>query len=92
MNQATQHVDRLLDEIFHLTEQGRQQGISIYVVYPPELLDRQRRIRAELASWLDTYKASKASLQAQMPVRDAFAYQLLHIYHTMADIMAHACL
>lgn len=92
MNQARRHLHRLLDEIFQLSELAQPQGILNEERYPAELLSQQKRIRAKLASWLAIYKASKHNLESQMPVRGVFAYQLLDIYHTMADIMAHACL
>jgi len=92
MDQARRHMHRVLDDIFQLSALARPQGILNEERHPAELLGEQKRIRAKLASWLAVYKASKRNLEAQMPIRGAFAYQLLHIYHTMADIMAHACL
>jgi Fungal specific transcription factor domain len=92
LNQARRHLQHLLNEIFHLTQQIKNRGIVEPTYSPLELVDRQRSIRESLASWLIKYKASKASVLADMPVRGAFAYELLQIYHTMASVMAHACL
>lgn len=92
MDHARQRLDRLLDEIFHLNKQGRTYGFSNCPVYPSEVLDHQQRICVELASWLAAYKTSKTSLQAEIPMRDRFAYMMVQMYHTMADIMANTCL
>jgi hypothetical protein len=92
MNHARHRLDRLLDEIFRLTEQGRIYGFSKHPVYPIEVLDHHQRICDELASWLMAFKASKSALRARMPIRDGFGYQMVLMYHTMADIMAHTCL
>ena len=90
-SQARHHLDQLLQQILHLTEQSRQVHNTHEVSFL-ELLSRQRRIQAQLVSWLETYQATAARLRTQKPSRDAFAYRLLHIYHTMEDIMAHTCL
>ena len=92
INEARQRLDRLFNEIFLLTERGRQQKISNNVEYLPQSLRRKRRIQDGLRSWHDAYEASRPSLEAQMPIRNGVACKILHVYYTMAEIMASACL
>jgi hypothetical protein len=92
LNHARRHLYRLMDEIFHLSEQAWRHEKLNQVGYTSELLDRQEHIRARLALWLSKYKASRVRLQTKIPLLSPFAYQLLHMYHNMADIMAHTCL
>ena len=92
INEAWQQMERLLNKVFHLTELGRQQRVSEYqsIGNPSALLGLQQHIQAELARWLDAYEASRKDLQGQDS--EGFACQLLCAYHTMANIMADACL
>ena len=92
LNEAWQQLERLLNKVFHLTEQGRQQQNpnNLSIGYPSALLEHQQHIQAELARWLDTYRASREDLQTQDP--GGLARGLLCVYHTMANIMAGACL
>jgi len=85
-------LERLLNKVFHLTEQGRQQQVSkeLSIGYPSALLGHQQQIQTQLARWLDTYEASRKDMQSQES--EGFASQLLCVYHTMASIMADACL
>lgn len=94
MYQARKHLDRLLEEIVYLTERGKLQGWSTDEMTRPEIVDRQSFLQETLTSWFDIYKASRASLIAEFdgPVHGKFVYDLLHLYHIMAIIMAHACL
>jgi hypothetical protein len=65
---------------------------------PLELLDRQQRVRRELARWLVAYEASREvlrgnlSLGGRLAVGEEQAYQGIRIYHTMTTIMAEMCL
>jgi hypothetical protein len=91
-DQARQPLDRLLNEILHLTEQCRQNGASQDPPLPPRALEKQRRIRVELALWLRTYEATLAKPKPKLVVRDIFPYRLLRLYHSMAEIMVDTCL
>lgn len=88
VNDSRQHLDRLLSAIFHFTEQCRQQ-------VPPEdsiFREKQQRIKAGLATWLSIYQSSQGVPGGKNMMGDPMAYQLLHIYFTMATIMADTCL
>lgn len=92
VNEAWQQMERLFSKVFHLTEQGRQQQLSnsSSIRYPPALLGYQQNIQAELAQWLDTYEASRKDMQGQDS--EGIVRRLLRNYHTLASIMANACL
>ncbi|KAE9375937.1 hypothetical protein N431DRAFT_370905 [Stipitochalara longipes BDJ] len=92
IEQAGQHLHQLFSHIFYLTEQVREQRVSLKAELSLELINHQTNILAKLTSWLHTYKASRATFLVQMPDRGAFAYEMLHLYRIMATIMAHACL
>lgn len=91
-SQARHHLDRLLKETLHLTEQNQQHINSKSKRQPLIFIDCQRVIQAELVSWLDAYKATNLDLKETLSGRDVFAYRLLHIYYMMDDIMAQTCL
>jgi hypothetical protein len=92
IDQARQHLHLLLNDIFHLAEQAKQQAMFDTVGSSLELVDHQRHILARLAAWLEAHKASKAIFLSQQSIRGAFAYELLSIYHTIATIMSSTCL
>ncbi|KAF2093424.1 hypothetical protein NA57DRAFT_10668, partial [Rhizodiscina lignyota] len=92
VNQAWQQIERLLNKIFHLTEQVRRQHISNNA--SPDgrsaLLGHQQQIQAELAQWLGAFEESGDMLQSQDP--EWIRSGLLRVHHTMASIMADVCL
>ena len=94
INEAWQQMERLLNKVFHLNHQGRQQAVSECesLRHPLALLEHQQRIRTELARWLDMYEAFKKALQGHRSAEEEKGYQLLCMYHTMANIMADTCL
>ncbi|KAI0012617.1 hypothetical protein F4779DRAFT_15707 [Xylariaceae sp. FL0662B] len=87
INQARRHFDRLFSQIFHLDQQCRQYEMSHDGSYSLELHAHQRRIKRDLDAWFRAFKASRSKLQLQSDSRTSFAYKLLRIYHTMANIM-----
>jgi hypothetical protein len=96
---AWHELDGLLNKIFYLTKQSREHEAEHTSVHQPlELLDRQQRVRTELARWLATYEASREvlrgnlSLGGRLTVEEEQAYQGIRIYHTMMTIMAEMCL
>lgn len=93
-NEAWQQLERLLNEVFHLTHQGRQQAESNCESFQHSvaILGHQQRLRAELARWLDMFEAFKKALQGRRSADEEKCYQLLHTYHIMANIMAETCL
>ena len=92
INEAWQHIERSLNKIFILTEQGRRHRVSEKpgAGYPSALLKYQQHVQEELARWLATYDASRNYLQSHPS--ESFAYLVLCTYHTMANIMANVCL
>lgn len=96
-NEAWQQMERLLNEVFHLTHLARQLAVPECesLQEPLTLLGHQQRIRAELGRWLEKYEAFKKALKALEGYSSAEvekAYQLLWIYHPMATIMTDTCL
>ena len=92
MNQARSSLDRLLNNIVVLTEDIRREGNALTLShYLSDLVERQKGIQIDLASWWKTYKASKSSLLLKTGALGAVSYQLLHIYYTMAHIMVSTC-
>ncbi|MCJ1474024.1 hypothetical protein MMC13_002682 [Lambiella insularis] len=94
INEAWQQMARLLNMIFHLTHQGRQQADCEYISLSHfhALLEHQQRILRNLARWQHTYEAFKQSQQGHRSAEEETCYQLLTVYHTMADIMAATCI
>ena len=92
-NQAWGRMDNLLFKVLHLTKDARR-GTSKFlsVGFRSQLLGRQRKIREELASWISTYRTSKIHAQSQKLVREEFIYQMISMYHAMAEIMLETCL
>lgn len=91
-NQARQHLDRLFNHIFYLNHECHSQLCPQDQSYPSALLAKQQDIRNGLASWYQAYKISKTNLKSKGPSPDVIGYVLLHIYYTMALIMADNCL
>lgn len=93
--QARDNLDYILNDIFNLTGQCRRESTCEHsgLSGPGEdLLEVQRRIKSNLEAWLNTYKASRVSLQVQQDKLSNAGYQLLLIYYIMARILADTCL
>ena len=92
IKEAWRQMDRLLNKVFHLTELGRQQRASNFqsIGNHSTLQGHQQHLRAELARWLNVCEASRKDLEREDT--EGFACELLCVYHTMANIMADACL
>ena len=90
--QAKLHLDRLLQTIFILNTQCHQSDLLDSPTSLSTLLTRQQHILASLSSWLSTFTVSKPTLTARNLPSSTFAYALLQNHHTMAHIMASACL
>lgn len=91
-NEAWKQMERILNKIFYLAKEARQQRVSecLSLGHTAALLKQQQHIQAELIQWLDTYEASKKDLHHQDP--RGLGFRLLYTYHSMANIMAGACL
>ena len=89
--QARHYLNLLVNEIFNLTDQAKQQAISDPATTSLELVDHQRRTRSKLASWHESHIASKASF-CHRSILGGFIFETLCICHIMAIIMAHTCL
>jgi hypothetical protein len=89
--QAWQHVERILQQIFHLGQQSRRLWIPSEDTPPSTLLkQQQQQIQASLTQWLGTLEISREILLAQDPI--GFACEMLSLYHSMACIMVSTCL
>lgn len=95
VNEAWQHLERLLNQVFHVTHQARQQAESERGSCQQSclaLLRRQHLIRAELAGWPRMYEAFRKGVQSHDCYEEERVHHLLCAYHTMATIMADTCL
>ena len=94
INEAWQQLGWLLNQIFYLAHQSRQQDVCgcESLRNPPLLLEHQQLVRTKLARWLEMYEALEKGLQRYRSAREEKGYQLLYTYHTMASIMADTCL
>ena len=91
-NHAKLHLDRIIDEVVILGEKSLEKGVSDQALCPSGFHDRQKRLVAELESWLALYDLSRQDLLAGIRLRNEFTYKLLRNYHSMATIMAKVCL
>ncbi|EPE29942.1 Zn2/Cys6 DNA-binding protein [Glarea lozoyensis ATCC 20868] len=96
--EARQNMDQILDQIFRLTEEVRKQGLENSPTPSTDQVDRQTLILTRLSGWLHTFHASKTKLQtptlahdklmqAQVTMRDNFAYRVLRIWYVFATVM-----
>jgi hypothetical protein len=90
--EARLHLDQLTHQIIRLTELSRQQNEPVDSLSQLELLDRQKNILTDLSDWFSAYITSKVELLEENPVRDQFAYWILHMNYSMVKIMAHSCI
>ncbi|KAI0847422.1 hypothetical protein F5Y00DRAFT_253981 [Daldinia vernicosa] len=91
-NQARQHLDRILSQIFYLSHECRHQVRPLDKLDPQSLPSRQQRLRAKLDSWYDAFKESKASLVPSKIGHSTVAYIILRIYYMIAEIMVDTCI
>ncbi|KAI1097738.1 hypothetical protein F4804DRAFT_326663 [Jackrogersella minutella] len=92
MNHARQHLDRLLSQIFHLSHECRLHIQHQTTKYPSSLLARQRYIKAGLAAWYKTFRATKASSVNKTATIETICFVILRAYHLVAEIMVDTCL
>ncbi|KAI1418392.1 hypothetical protein F5Y13DRAFT_149084 [Hypoxylon sp. FL1857] len=92
INQARQLLDRLFGQIFYLNHECRRLLQFQGQISSDSFITRQERIKARLASWYQTFKASRGSLVAKEPTPTTIAYTILRAYFVMAEIMADTCL
>ena len=94
VNDAWLQMGRLLNKVFHLTYQVRQQvacerdSSQKFLL----LLEDQQLIRKELSHWLVLYETFKRTLRGHRSPEEGRLYNLLYPYHTMASIMVDTCL
>ncbi len=94
MKEAWQQMGRLLNKIFRLTHQSRQQAVCEHESLGDRILlfEDQQRIRTELARWLEMYEAFEKAMRGHSSAEEEKGYQLLYTYHTMTRIMVDTCL
>lgn len=88
--QARHCLDNMFNDIHHLGKRCRHEstlGGSIDYVPGQYLLDVQQRLRSHLTAWIKTYKSSRIGLQIQPDDISKVGYQLLFLYHIMANIL-----
>lgn len=91
VEQARERLDYLLNEAIHLTGESPQQLLMEPSGYVASL-GRQQRVRSGLTSWLKACENSTEALQTTARFPDAFAFRLLHVYHTMTGIITETAL
>ncbi|KAI1611280.1 hypothetical protein EDD37DRAFT_442319 [Exophiala viscosa] len=93
VTEASKGMDGLLNRILCLSQQASQPKSSQTASsqYPSTLSSCQQRINADLRHWLDAFEASAEALRKEAQLKP-FICELLRGYHTMATIMADACL
>ncbi|CAM1501319.1 Fc.00g104810.m01.CDS01 [Cosmosporella sp. VM-42] len=96
VNEAWQHMERLLNRVFFLTKLARQQ--KRVDSESPEalgsafaLLEHQQRIRTELVRWPDMFEQLMPP-KGQRDDDEEKCYHLLSSFHTMVTIIAETCL
>ncbi|KUJ08975.1 uncharacterized protein LY89DRAFT_658031 [Mollisia scopiformis] len=89
---ARRSLERVLNEIYYLTEQSSREQHSQTGLTSEELVESQRHIQPELLCWFSKYQVTQAKFYDQTSLREKFAYRVLHLYHTMATIMANTCI
>ncbi|KAI1763795.1 hypothetical protein GGR53DRAFT_466930 [Hypoxylon sp. FL1150] len=92
INQARQYLDRIFNYILYLNHECRTQLKPDEPSYPSIFLAKQQDIRDGLALWYQAYKLSKTNLKIKGVTPNAIGYVILHLYYTMAVIMADNCL
>ncbi|KAI5861168.1 hypothetical protein GGS23DRAFT_156749 [Durotheca rogersii] len=92
VDEARQHLDRLLSQILHLGDESRRHSQSQDQVQATKLLNRQQRVKSSLDAWFRVLRASKVYLDVQEKSAKIVAYPLLHMYYTLAEIMADTCI
>ncbi|KAJ9149757.1 C6 zinc finger domain protein [Pleurostoma richardsiae] len=93
LKEAWDEMDRLLIEVFRLTEQAREQKVhGGSLPHIPDMFEQQRQVQVGLVRWLDVYTRSRETLRNRKSIEEEKAYRLLCIYHSMVTIMADVCL
>lgn len=85
-------LERLMNKVLYLAYQARQQEAfkCESLRDPIELLEHQQDIKMKLGQWLDQYKALVGQKKLHNP--EEKLAQLLHVYHTLSNIMVDTCL
>ncbi|KAM5345680.1 hypothetical protein ACJ41O_011541 [Fusarium nematophilum] len=87
INDAWKYLEYLLNQIFYLAQQARQQE-----VVSDELFASQQHIKAKLLQWPSMYDTFVKAHPGDGSVELEKSYQILRIQHTMTTIMAETCL
>ena len=91
IHQARQILEHLLLRIFDLQEQSIRRDMLPAANLSSKLRDCQRRIQNELQGWFNAHEATLDCVSPTLGSSEVAAYRLLHLYHTMATIMADTC-
>ncbi|KAK3942534.1 hypothetical protein QBC46DRAFT_309163 [Diplogelasinospora grovesii] len=89
INDAWQQLEHLLNMVFYLSQQARQQT---FPEQDPTLLAHAQQLRMGLSHWLEVFEAFLRAMQSSMSEEEEMVFPLLRAYHTMTGIMTEACL
>ncbi|KAH7234637.1 uncharacterized protein BKA55DRAFT_579225 [Fusarium redolens] len=87
---ARQHLDELVNRVYRLESDVRHLQTIRHPI-TNTMLQEQRHIQKDLDCWLRLYKHSYAKLVNDSSA-ESLPLTLLHIHHTMANVMAGTCL
>lgn len=91
-NQAARHMDRLILDTLHLTEDfSSSENNEVDSALHAELRDRQKLLRERLSLWLGAYDATSPDTLNGFSPTDGFYIKILRGYHTMVSIVINAC-
>ena len=92
-NEARHYLDRIFDGVTHLTEMMRN---GTHTTWPMDYWEMVKAdnllMQGALDSWLWSYNATMKDGFVLGKAEDATLYEILRVYHTMAEIMAGTCL
>lgn len=97
-NKAWIQLEQIFYKVLYLAKPSREQRVSgrLSLVAPTTLLERQQRIKVELAQWCNIHELSRKEVRVRLSPEyqefEEFGFRLLNAYHVMANIMADACL
>lgn len=92
LKEARISLDWLLYESYKLRQRGLAPDAARADAQMEEVATHRQQIQFELSYWLEVYESSMATLQPQLSARDLLGFQLLRVYHKMAEIIADCAL
>jgi len=91
--EARYYLDRIFEGVSTLMQGYHCGEAEKWPVGYRGMLDMDLRLtQGSLDAWLHTYEATIGDLVGNKNSYELFCYNMLHLYHTMADIMAATCM